>query len=120
LPSWRDLPVGGGVTKPQQPLYRELSDGFTVRIKLTPKASKSEILGLCDTPEGRAVSAHVRAIPSEGAANAALETLLATWLGVPKSCVALTAGQKSRIKTVTVRGSLARLHQRLADFEPRT
>jgi uncharacterized protein len=105
---------------PLQPLYRELNDAYTVRVRLTPKASKSEIVGLCETPEGPALSARVRAIPSEGAANAALETLLATWLGMPKSCVALTAGQKSRIKTVTIKGPLAQLHQRLRDFEPPT
>lgn len=107
------------MTKPQQPLFRELGDGYAVRVKLTPKASQSEITGLCDTPEWPALAVRVRAIPSEGAANVALEQLIATWLDLPKSCVALTAGQKSRIKTVTVRGSLAQLQQLLVDLEPK-
>jgi uncharacterized protein len=107
------------VTKPAQPLCRERSDGFTIRIRLTSKAAKSEILGLCDTRDGPAVSARVRAIPSDGEANTALELLIASWLDVPKSCVALTAGQKSRIKTLTVRGTLVKLHQRLADLAPK-
>ncbi len=97
------------MTKPQQPLVPELSDGYNLRGKLTPKASKLEVTGVYATPEDPSLSVRVRAILSEGAANTALETLIATWLNVPQSCVALTAGQKSRIKTVMVRGSLAQL-----------
>ena len=46
----------------------------------------------------------MRALPENGAANAALERLIADWLSVPKSTVAVAAGTKSRIKTVTVSG----------------
>jgi uncharacterized protein len=48
--------------------------------------------------------ARVRAAPADGDANAALVTLVAARFGVPKSCVALTAGQKSRIKTLSILG----------------
>lgn len=71
--------------------------------------------GICESNEGPAIAARVRAVPANGEANAALERLIANWLDVPKSCVALTAGQKSRIKTVTISGEPGAILQRLAD-----
>jgi uncharacterized protein len=106
------------VSRPLQPLFRECSTGFTLRVRLTPKATTAGVIGVCDTPEGPALSARVRAIPNDGEANAALEIVIADWLGLAKSCVALTSGQKSRIKTVTVRGSPDVLLQRLAELDP--
>ena len=67
------------------------------------------------------MKARVRAIPENGEANAALERLVAGWLGVGKSAVAVTAGGKSRIKTVTVSGDATRitavLQHKLGEFE---
>lgn len=58
---------------------------------------------------GSAVAAWVRAVPEKGAANAALERLVADWLAVPASWVSVEAGGKSRVKTVLVRGDPAAL-----------
>jgi uncharacterized protein len=57
-------------------------------------------------------------VPADGKANSALERLIADWLDIAKSSVSLPAGQKSRVKTVTISAELgavvARLQDRLA------
>ena len=75
-----------------------------LKVRLTPKSSADRIEGLVDTAGGPALAARVRAVPSDGEANSALERLVAAWLEVSTSCVALTAGGKSRIKTLEVSG----------------
>ena len=50
------------------------------------------------------LKARVRAIPEAGRANAALEMLIARWLGVPPSTVSVAHGGKSRLKQVAVAG----------------
>ena len=58
--------------------------------------------------------------PKLAAANAALESLIARWLGVPPSMVSVAHGGKSRLKQVAVAGdgdALARLiAQRVAEL----
>jgi uncharacterized protein YggU (UPF0235/DUF167 family) len=46
----------------------------------------------------------VRAAPVEGAANAALERLLADALDVPKSRISVAKGASARVKTVEIDG----------------
>lgn len=72
--------------------------------RLTPKASKDAVEGLVDTSDGVAFQARVRAVPEDGAANKALEDLVARWLGVPKSSVSLATGGKSRLKSLRIDG----------------
>jgi uncharacterized protein YggU (UPF0235/DUF167 family) len=60
-----------------------------------------------------ALAARVRAVPAEGEANAAVEKLIARWLDVPKSTVRVTAGGKSRIKSLTISGESHCLEQLL-------
>lgn len=92
-----------------------------VRVRLTPKSSKDTIDGIETTADGPAFRARVRAVPSEGEANAAVSKLLAEWLGVPKSCVALISGAKSRVKSLKIAGNPreieARLESRLAGLK---
>jgi uncharacterized protein YggU (UPF0235/DUF167 family) len=85
-----------------------------VRVRLTPKSSKDAIDGLEATAEGPALKARVRAVPEDGAANAALQRLLADWLDVPPSRVALTSGARSRVKSVAIAGDIGELEDRLA------
>jgi uncharacterized protein YggU (UPF0235/DUF167 family) len=94
--------------------WREAAGGFFVRFRLTPKSSKDAIEGPEMTADGPAFKARVRAVPEDGAANAALEKLVAAWLGVPKSAVRLVSGGKSRVKTVAVEGDPAAIAVRLA------
>ena len=73
---------------------------IVVRLRAQPKASRN---ALSITPDGR-IRAAVTAPASEGAANTALRSLVAKTLGVPKSAVALLSGERSREKTLGVRG----------------
>lgn len=60
------------------------------------------------------LAAKVRAVPQKGAANAALERLLASQLGVPKSAVSVVAGAASRLKTVRLSGDAAEIAEAVA------
>lgn len=84
-----------------------------MRVRVTPKASRDEVCGLEQTADGPAIKARVRALPADGAANAAVEKLVATWLGVPKSSVSVSRGMKSRVKTLAIGGVVAQLTVRL-------
>lgn len=87
-----------------------------IRVRLTPKAQGEAIGGVTDTADGPALKARVRAVPEDGAANRALEALVAAWLGVPKSSVGVVSGPKSRVKTVAVAGDGAALAARAAEL----
>jgi uncharacterized protein YggU (UPF0235/DUF167 family) len=84
--------------------WRIVRDGLTVRVRLTPKASRDAVEGLEVTADGPALKMRVRAVPEHGAANAAAGKLLADWLDVSKSAVTVTSGPKSRVKTFLVAG----------------
>lgn len=50
------------------------------------------------------LKARVRAAPTEGEANAALEALIAKAAGRPRSAVRVVSGQTARLKTLEVEG----------------
>lgn len=84
--------------------YRADDRGLVVSVRLTPGSSRDAIEGE-DRHGGRPViKARVRARPEKGRANAALEQLFATWLGVPRSTVAVVNGRAARNKTLAVAG----------------
>jgi uncharacterized protein len=82
-------------------------------VRLTPKSSRDAVTGLTAVAGGQALSARVRAAPEKGAANDALERLVADWLGVPRMSVAVEAGGKSRVKSVSVSGDTSVLEHRI-------
>lgn len=72
-----------------------------VRIRVTPNASKDEILGWEDDPRaGKVLRVRLQAPPVDGKANAALLKFLAKTWGVSKSSLTLLKGQSSRTKLV--------------------
>ena len=71
-----------------------------IRVRLTPRSARDEIVGW---QEG-CLWVRVSAPPVEGKANIALERLLAKALGVPKVAVGLVSGARSREKTVVIDG----------------
>ena len=107
-------------TKPLALSLRPSRDGVILVVRLTPKSGRDEIVGLEDYAGERVMKARVRAVPEAGRANAALETLIARWLGVPPSTVSVAHGSKSRLKQVAVTGdadTLSRLvAQRVAEL----
>lgn len=94
--------------------WRPTPSGVAIRVRLTPRSQREGIDGLAETAEGTALKARVRAVPEAGAANAALEHLIARWLDVPRTAVTVAAGGKSRLKTVAVAGDPAALQRQLA------
>ena len=83
-------------------------------VRLTPKSSRDEVVGIEDHGGECVLKARVRAIPEAGRANAALETLIARWLGVPPSTVGVAHGGKSRLKQVAVSGDADTLSRLIA------
>ena len=90
--------------------FQVTKTGILLRVRLTPKASRDRITTVGDTSAGSALRAYVRAPPADSAANRALIALVSEWLRVPKSTVTLTAGSRSRIKTLHVAGDGNILH----------
>jgi uncharacterized protein (TIGR00251 family) len=94
--------------------WRAAKGGLTLTVRVSPKASRDDIDGLADTPEGPAVKVRVRAVPDEGKANAAVETVVARWLGVPAGRVTVARGHKSRVKMLEIGGETATLEALVA------
>lgn len=84
--------------------FRRVSEGITLPVRLTPKSSRDEIVGLVSFGGETVLKARVRALPEGGRANEALELLVARWLKVPPSFVSVAQGGKSRLKQVLVEG----------------
>lgn len=79
---------------------REHADGATVRLRVVPRARRTEVAGR----HGDAVRLRVQAPPVEGAANDAVCRHLAGLVGVRASDVEVISGQRGRDKVVLVRG----------------
>ncbi|MGE0630605.1 MAG: DUF167 family protein [Hyphomicrobiaceae bacterium] len=101
------------MTGASERVWWQQDERIAIRVRLTPKGGRDAMDGLTTTSDGPALKARVRAVPEDGAANAALETLLAGWLGCAKRDVAVAAGHKSRIKTVLISGPPAQTAARL-------
>src|SRR6516165_5086682 len=78
--------------------YRRIDNHALLAVRLTPKAKEDAILGVEQFGSERVLRARVRAVPQQGCANEALERLIAKWLGLPPSSVAVVQGGKSRMK----------------------
>jgi len=78
---------------------RESKKGLTFDIQVIPHASRAEIVCIQDG----VFKVKVTAPPLEGAANDACIKMLASKLGLKKSQMEISAGSKSRRKTVMVK-----------------
>lgn len=95
------------------PEIREISGGCLLSMRVTPRASKTEIL---DVVEGR-LRVRLQAPPVDGAANKALAEFLAKALSLPKSAVTVERGETGREKTLRIAGvSRTALLGKLAEF----
>jgi len=84
--------------------------GIALHVRLTPKGGRDAVDGIETMSDGRSVlKVRVRALPSEGEANAALCKLLAKTLRVPARDVTLAAGATSRVKRLDIAGDSAAL-----------
>jgi uncharacterized protein (TIGR00251 family) len=80
----------------------ELHDGqkgSAIAIRVTPRASRNEIVDLLD--DGT-IKVRIAAPPADGEANQALIEFMAEILGVPKSRLDIVAGASGRDKLIAV------------------
>ena len=89
---------------------RRAGDGVRFAVRVQPRASRSEIVGVY----GEAMKIRLSAPPVDGAANDALLELIATALGVGRRAVRIVSGASSRSKVVEVEGVTAEAVLRLA------
>ncbi len=90
--------------------FQESHGSVVLPIKVTPRANKSEIVGL----EGDAIKVRLKAPPVDGKANEALVRFIAEVFAVPRASVEIVSGLTARRKLVSVRGvSAARAQQLL-------
>ncbi len=83
------------------------AEAVTFRIRVVPRASKTEIVGEVDG----AVKVRVASPPVDGAANAELIKLFAKKFGVAKSSVEIVYGLASRTKQIRITGVTAEQFQ---------
>lgn len=75
-----------------------MSESVTISVRVVPRASRSEVVGLHDG----ALKVRLTAPPVDGAANAELVKLLAKIFGVSKRDVSIIAGETSKNKTIRI------------------
>jgi len=81
-------------------MLSQTNDGVIIAVRVVPRAGRSGIAG---TREG-ALLVRLNAAPVDGAANAELIEVIADAIDVPRRSISITAGEKSRRKTVHVSG----------------
>ena len=84
----------------------------TIAVKLTPKASRTEVKGWEDDADGNPVlKCSVTVVPEKGKANKALIALLSKHYRIPKRDITILKGETDRIKLIEIEG-LSSLHKK--------
>jgi uncharacterized protein (TIGR00251 family) len=95
--------------------WRVAADGLLLQLRVTPNAGTDRLEGVEIRADGQQVlRVRVAAVADRGRANAAVIALLARQLGVPKTSIAIVAGETARLKTAKLDGDGAALAGRLA------
>ncbi len=88
------------MNSPKYPFLTAGNDGTYIMLRIHPGSSKKGISGL----HGDALKIKLFAQPVEGAANKALIALLSKALGIKKSSIEITSGERSKDKRVFIEG----------------
>jgi uncharacterized protein (TIGR00251 family) len=80
--------------------YSEKNGRLIFKVRVVPRASRSELMGEHDG----ALRVRLAAPPVAGAANEELLRLLARTFNVARAAVEISAGQTSKLKQVSVNG----------------
>jgi uncharacterized protein len=81
-------------------VLRATNDGVLIAVRVVPRAARAGLAGVRED----ALLVRLNAAPVEGAANDELIEVLSDALGVPRRSVSITVGERSRRKTVLIRG----------------
>ena len=76
------------------------NEGVLIAVRVVPRAARAGLAGIRDN----ALLVRLNAAPVEGAANAELIEVLADTLGVARRAVSISSCERSRRKTVLIRG----------------
>jgi uncharacterized protein (TIGR00251 family) len=94
--------------------YSAVEGGVRLALRLSPRASRTKLDGIVQDAEGRPLlKLRLAAPPVDGAANAALISLLAKALSLRKADITIRSGEGSRTKVLHLAGDSAALMQRL-------
>lgn len=97
--------------------FARVSDGVSVRVRLTPKAARRAIGGTAIDARGiPALKATVTAPPEGGKANKALIGMLAKSWRLPKTSISVKSGAAHRQKTLLVEGDTEMLMKKLRNW----
>jgi uncharacterized protein len=80
--------------------YSKVKDGIILEVRVGPRSSKNEIVGVAD----RVVKIKLTAPPVDGAANEMLIGMLAKKFKIKKSDVEIIKGESSRHKLIKLKG----------------
>ncbi len=80
-------------------MFKETRDGFIIKLRISPNASKNEIIKADDGT----LKIKITAQPVEGKANKALIEYLSKILKMPKSSFEIIKGSASKDKTILVK-----------------
>ena len=89
---------------------RQRGDVVRFSVRLQPRSSRNEVVGL----QGDSLKVRVTAPPVEGMANEALIDFLADALKISRRNLCIVSGHSSRTKVIEVRGVDLESVQRLA------
>jgi uncharacterized protein len=81
-------------------MLKETPEGIVLAVKVTPKASRSEIIGW----ESEALKIRIAAVPEKGDANAELIRFISKTLKISKAQLKIISGDTSRHKRLCIRG----------------
>ncbi len=92
-------------------MLMETKDGYLLNLKISPNASKNEII---KSDEG--VKVKITAQPVDGKANKALLEYLSKFFKIPKTSIEIVKGETSKEKTVLVKCKNEEKLQKLKEF----
>lgn len=81
-------------------MWKETPEGIILSVKISPKASRSEVVG----EEGEELKLRIAAVPEKGKANAEIIRLLSKKLKIGRSQITILTGETSRHKKLLLRG----------------
>ena len=92
----------------------KLKEGIKINIKVIPSSSKCEIAGVIDG----ALKVRLDAPPVEGKANERCILFFSKLLGLTKSSVEILSGERSKNKTLFIKGNPEELESKLKSAVP--
>ncbi|ABM45193.1 TIGR00251 family protein [Bartonella bacilliformis str. Heidi Mejia] len=92
--------------------YRVDVDSLILFVRLTPKASMNNIVGVESRDDGKQyLIIRLCAVPEDGKANKALIKFLAKQWKIPSSCISLENGAISRYKQLRFSGGVEKIEK---------